>query len=148
MVADPGKERARSLGRLALLQRQLQRLAETELADTNRQREEVSEQIERLIEAMGGFSHVHRLFPHLYARRLEKLREREQALAGRSRLQEQKAMREKTRCERIGEHLAEARDDARRQSDEDGLLDMLEAASGRARPTGTKPPASRKLRGA
>ncbi|MCY6382371.1 hypothetical protein [Hoeflea prorocentri] len=148
MAADPRQERVRTLGRLALLQRQLQRLAETELADTNRQRAEVEEQIARLIEAMGGFSHVHRLFPHLYAKRLDKLKERGQALTGKARLQEQKARREKTRCERIGDHLDNVLEEASRQSDEDELLDLVEAASGRARPSDTRPQASRKLRGA
>ncbi|WP_419909699.1 hypothetical protein [Hoeflea sp.] len=148
MAADAFEKRARNLRRLAALQAQLHRLAETELAETNRQRIAVDAQIAHLVEVMGALSQVHRLFPELYARQLDKLKSRERTLAAQARIQEQKVLRERTKEERIGEHLADARDEADRLRDDEVLLDLLDAVKGSARtdsPNRTQ--ASRKLRG-
>ncbi|MEX3007052.1 hypothetical protein [Hoeflea sp. TYP-13] len=126
MAVNAHEERARNLARLAALQKQLQKLAEADLAETTRQREELRGQIEHLLEVMSGLSELHRLFPHLYARQLGTLRSREQTLIGQAQLQEQKIVRERTKNERIGEHLADAKGEAERYQEDEALLDLLE----------------------
>ena len=149
MAADAFEKRARNLQRLAALQSQLHKLAETELAETNRQRIVLGEQIAHLVEVMGGLSQVHRLFPELYARQLDKLKSRERALTAQAQIQEQKVLRERTKQERLGEHLATASAEVERIREDEGLLDLLDAVkgSGQMHDAG-RAQASRKLRGA
>ncbi|WP_136659691.1 hypothetical protein [Nitratireductor sp. XY-223] len=147
MAADALEKRARNLRRLAALQRQLHKLAESELAETNRQRIAVGEQIARLVEVMGGLSQVHRLFPQLYARQMVKLKSRESTLTAQAQLQEQKVLRERTKQDRIGEHLAAAAGEAEMMREEESILDLLDAVKGAT--SGGEPDraqASRKLR--
>lgn len=149
MAADAFEKRARNLQRLAALQSQLHKLAETELAETNRQRIVLGEQIAHLVEVMGGLSQVHRLFPELYARQLDKLKSRERALTAQAQIQEQKVLRERTKQERLGEHLATASAEVERMREDEGLLDLLDAVKGAGPENHAgRAQASRKLRGA
>ena len=149
MAADVFEKRARNLRRLAALQNQLHKLAETDLAETNRQRIVLADQIAHLVEVMGGLSQVHRLFPELYARQLDRLKSRERTLTAQAQIQEQKVLHERTKQERIGDHLAAASAEAERMREDEGLLDLLDAVkgSGQLHDAG-RAQASRKLRGA
>lgn len=126
MVADPRTKRISGLQRLVSLQRQLQRLAEADLAHANRERDEVRQAIENLVEAMSGMSAPHTLFPHLYARQLSTLKARDQVLAGQVELHKTRINTERTRGERVGHKLDQANLDSERHFDDEALFDMLD----------------------
>lgn len=126
MVADPRTKRIVGLRRLVALQRQLQRLAEADLAQANREREEVCSAIENLVEAMSGMSATHRLFPHLYARQLSTLKARDQMLAGQIDLHRARLNTERTRGDRVDHKLDQVNQDNERHFDEEALFDMLD----------------------
>lgn len=129
MVADPRTKRIAGLQRLVALQRQLQKLAEADLAQANREREDVRVAIENLISAMSGMSATHRLFPHLYARQLSTLKARDQVLVGQIELHKARINTERTRGDRVGDRLDKANLDSERHFDDEALFDMLDGVT-------------------
>lgn len=126
MVADPRTKRIAGLRRLVALQRQLQKLAEADLAQANREREEVRRAIENLVAAMSGMTATHRLFPHLYARQLSTLKARDQVLAGQIDLHRARINTERTRGDRVDHRLDQANLDNERHFDDEALFDLLD----------------------
>ncbi len=126
MVADAREKRIAGLRRLMRLQRQLQRLAEADLAHAMREREEVRQAIENLVDAMSGMSTPHNLFPHLYASRLGSLKARDQVLAGQIELHKTRINTERTRGDRVGERLDRVNLDRQRHVDDETLFDLLD----------------------
>ncbi|MCR9137915.1 MAG: hypothetical protein NXI27_18095 [Alphaproteobacteria bacterium] len=129
MVADPRTKRIAGLQRLVTLQRQLQKLAEADLAQANREREDVRIAIENLVAAMSGMSATHRLFPHLYARQLSTLKARDQVLVGQIELHKARINTERTRGDRVGDRLDKANQDSERHFDDEALFDMLDGVN-------------------
>lgn len=127
MVADARTKRIGGLQRLVALQRQLQKLAEADLAHALREREEVRQAIENLVNAMSGMSTPHRLFPHLYARQLSTLKTRDQVLAGQVELHKARINTERTRGDRVGHKLDQANLDSDRHTDDEALFDLLDS---------------------
>ena len=127
MAVDASAKRIISLQKLMKLQRQLQRLAEADLARVNRERGEVQIAMEELVDAMSGMSATHRLFPHLYARQLSNLKARDQVLAGQAEVHRGRIDTERKRGERVGERLDMANLESERHGDDEVLLDLLDA---------------------
>ena len=123
---DSEAKRLRGLRRLVALQAQLQRLAEADLAQAMRDRDAVRASIDGLLQAMGGLSDTHRLFPHLYAKQLARLKARDQVLAGQIERHRARINAEKKRGERVGERLGRASQALERQDQEEGLFDLLD----------------------
>ncbi len=74
-------KRSDKLKRLVAVQRQLEQMAELDLADTARSRREVSETIDIVADAMGSAHPMHRLFSGQYAVQLDRLAQKDQMLA-------------------------------------------------------------------
>ncbi|HEV7433808.1 MAG TPA: hypothetical protein VGO22_02880 [Pseudorhizobium sp.] len=121
-------ERARSqkLKRLVAVQRHLEQMAESELAATARHRAEVAQSMEVVIDAIGSMEPVHRQFSQHYAERFGRLTLKEQQLESVQQIQENKVLKERTKAERLEEHMKEARDLEDREAADEAIYDLLE----------------------
>lgn len=76
------KSRSDKLKRLVAVQRHLEQMAESELAETARQRRELADTIEVVADAMGSAKPLHAMFSGHYASQLGRLAQKDQMLLG------------------------------------------------------------------
>lgn len=120
------QNRSKKLKRLVTVQRHLEKMAESELAATTRHREEVAQSMEVVIEAIGSMDPVHRQFSQNYAERYGRLTIKDQQLENVQQFQENKVLKERTKAERLGEHMKDARDLEDREAADQAIYDLLE----------------------
>lgn len=120
------ESRYKKLRRLTAVQRQLEHLAEMELAELNRQRAFVEERIESLVEALASPKPVHTGFSRLYGGQIGLYKARDQVLSGRVRLQETRLLTERTRTERLEERTRVEGEAEARTGEDDAVLDILD----------------------
>jgi hypothetical protein len=125
-VASGSTTRSGKLKRLVKVQRHLEKMAEQELAATTRHRAEVNEQKDVVIEALSSLDPVHRTFAHHYAERYGRLTVKERQLAGVQQIQEMKVMKERTKGDRLQDHMKEARDLEDRESADNAIYELIE----------------------
>lgn len=114
------------LKRLVAVQRHLEKMAESDLAVTAKQRVEVAVELERVIEAIGSLDPVHRLFAQSYADRFGRLTAAEKQLAGVQKLQEMKVLRERTKGDRLEGNMKDARVLEDREVDDNAIYDLID----------------------
>ncbi|MCB5202674.1 hypothetical protein LH464_09340 [Neorhizobium sp. T786] len=124
-MAD-GLSRSKKLKRLVVVQRHLEKMAEQELATTTQHRQEVARSMEVVIEAMGSMQPVHRQFSQNYAERFGRLTIKETQLQNIQQMQETKVLKERTKADRLEEHMKEARDLEDREASDQAIYDLLE----------------------
>ncbi len=132
------ESRSKKLKRLVNVQRQLEKMAESDLAATTRQRQEVAESMEVVIEAIGAMDGVHRLFAQNYAERFGKLTLRDQQLTGVQRMQEIRVLRERTKGDRLEGHMKEARMEEDRLQADESIYDLIDMQNMLATPASSK----------
>ncbi len=132
------ESRSKKLKRLVNVQRQLEKMAESDLAATARQRREVAESMEVVIEAIGAMDGVHRLFAQNYAERFGRLTLRDQQLTGVQRMQEIRVLRERTKGDRLEGHMKEARMDEDRLQADESIYDLIDMQNMLATPASSK----------
>lgn len=118
--------RAAKLKRLVSVQRQIERMAETELAEANRERIAVAERIDGLVEALASPAPIHSGFSRLYGVQLGRLKTKDQLLAGRVRLREKRLLSERAKADRLAERAGEADEQERRAQEDDAVYDILD----------------------
>ncbi|MFN7103025.1 MAG: hypothetical protein ACK4N1_10440 [Pseudorhizobium sp.] len=118
--------RSKKLKRLVNVQRHLEKMAESELAATTRHREEVAQSMEVVIAAIGSMEPVHRQFSQNYAERYGRLTIKEQQLESVQQLQETRVLKERTKADRLEEHMKDARDLEDREASDQAIYDLLE----------------------
>lgn len=119
-------DRSKKLKRLVAVQRHLEKMAESELAATTRHRAEVAQSMEVVIEAIGSMEPVHRQFSQNYAERFGRLTLKEQQLESVQQIQENRVLKERTKADRLEEHMKEARDLEDREAADQAIYDLLE----------------------
>jgi len=128
-MAEP---RSRKLKRLVKVQRQLERLAEMDLAETNRERDRISAAIDGVVGAMNSLAPTHRVFSHIYAQRVGALTVRNQRLDGLASVQEQKLLVERSKADRLHETMMEESAAEEREAEDASLYDLIDQiAAGR-----------------
>ncbi len=132
------RSRSEKLKRLVAVQRHLERMAENELAETSRQRAEVGQSMDRVIDAIGSMDPVHMGFSEHYADRFVRLSNRDQQLAGMQTLGETKVVKERTKADRLEEHMKEARDLEMREEDDNAVYDIIDQRFASATPASSK----------
>lgn len=120
------KKKSEKLKRLVVVQRHMEKMAESDLANTARQREEVSASMDTVMEAIGSLNPVHRLFAQQYADRFDRLTNMEKQLAGIQQVQEMKVLRERAKGDRLEDNMAEARIGEDREADDDAIYDLVD----------------------
>ncbi|OLP45798.1 hypothetical protein [Rhizobium oryziradicis] len=119
-------KKSQKLKRLVAVQRHLEKIAELDLADTARQRQEISAGLNRVIEALGSMDPVHRLFAQSYAERFSRLSSDDRRMADVQRVQENVVLRQRTKAERLEDKMLEARDNEDREAEDNTLQDLID----------------------
>jgi hypothetical protein len=132
------KTRSEKLKRLVALQRHLERMAENELAETSRQREEVNQSMEQVVNAISSMDPVHMVFTGHYADRLGRLSVKDQQLAGMQTVIEMKVLKERIKAERLEEHMKDAREMETREADDNAVYDVIDQAFASLTPASSK----------
>lgn len=122
--------RSDKLKRLVNVQRQLEKIAETELADLSARRVEVQESLVAAVEAVGSVNPVHQLFVPVYAGQISRLTVRDSQLAGQQSVQEQKILRERAKGDRLEESMREARTHENRMAEDEQIFDLVDQTIG------------------
>ncbi|MEZ2132999.1 MULTISPECIES: hypothetical protein [unclassified Sinorhizobium] len=120
------RSRSEKLKRLVMVQRHLEKMAENDLAETTRAREEVNQSIERVIDAIGSVDPVHRIFSQNYAERFGRLTLKDQQLSGMQKLHETRVLRERTKGDRLEDNMKDARELERREADDNAVYDIID----------------------
>jgi VIT1/CCC1 family predicted Fe2+/Mn2+ transporter len=135
------KARAEKLKRLVAVQRHLERMAESELAETSRQRAALAETIEVVVDAMGSAHPMHRMFSGHYASQLGRLVQKDQMLLGIQQVHESRMLKERAKGDRLEESMKDARLSEEREAADNTILDLIDQH------VAVDPPASRKVDG-
>lgn len=118
--------RSEKLKRLVAVQRHLEKIAESDLAATTRQRQEVSQTMEVVLDAIGSLDSLHRIFSQHYSERFSRLTIQDSQLAGMQNLHERRVLKERTKGDRLEEHMEDARVDEDREADDNALYDLID----------------------
>lgn len=119
-------KRSQKLERLVRVQRQLERMAENELAHTLREQAAADAARQALIDAMGSLETVHRVMAGHYATRFTTVQGRIRTLSGVQAMQERRVLIEKTKADRLDDAARQASLQEEREEVDEGLLDLLD----------------------
>jgi hypothetical protein len=133
------KSRSEKLKRLVAVQRHLEQMAESELAETARQRRDLAETIDVVADAMGSASPLHAMFSGHYASQLGRLAQKDQMLLGIQQGHETRVLKERAKGDRLEENMKEARVLEDRTEADDAIYDLVDQY------VMGKPPASGKV---
>lgn len=120
------QSRSDKLKRLVIVQRHLEKIAEIDLASTTRQRQETSETMDVVVEAINSLDPVHRSFSHHYSNQYTKLQQQEQMLANVQQMHEMRVVRERTKGDRMEDRMKEARNAEEREAADDSIYDLID----------------------
>ncbi len=132
------QSRSKKLKRLVAVQRHLEQMAEQELAEATRVRAEVGHSIDQVVDAIGSVDDVHMAFAQQYAWRLGRLTLRDQQLEGMQAMIEMNVLRERTKADRLEEHMIEARAAELRESDDNAVYDIIDQRFAAIAPASSK----------
>ena len=120
------QNRSDKLKRLVTVQRHLEKMAEIDLANTTRQRQEAAETMEAVADAINSLNPVHRSFSRHYSGQYNKLQQQDQMLANVQQMHEMRALRERTKGDRMEDRMKEARDAEDRVAADDAIYDLID----------------------
>ncbi|WP_026613195.1 hypothetical protein [Ensifer aridi] len=135
------KPRSEKLKRLVAVQRHLERMAESELVETTRQRAALAETIDAVVDAMGSAHPMHRMFSGHYASQLGRLVQKDQMLLGIQQVHESRMLKERAKGDRLEESMKDARVSEEREAADNSILDLIDQH------VSVDAPASRKVDG-
>lgn len=124
------KTRSQKLQRLVAVQRHLEQIAEYDLAETTRQRSEVSQEMDSVIHALGSMDPVHHTFSQGYADRFNRLGIKDKQLTGMQELHQMRVQQERAKGDRLEDGMREAREAERREADDDAIYDIIDQKFG------------------
>jgi hypothetical protein len=118
--------RSEKLERLVKVQRHLEHMAEAELANTTRARQEVQENLAAVVDAIGSMAPIHQIFASLYSGQISRLTAKDQHLEGVQQIHQNKMTRERAKGDRLEENMKEARAEEDREAEDLSLYDILD----------------------
>lgn len=120
------QSRSEKLKRLVGVQRHLEKMAEIDLASTTRQRQEGAETMEAVAGAINSLDPVHRSFSRHYSNQYSKLQQQDQMLANVQQMHEMRVVRERTKGDRMEDHMKDARNAEDREAADDAIYDLID----------------------
>ena len=120
------RSRSEKLKRLVSVQRHLEKMAEIDLATTTRQREEVAETMDAVADAINSLNPVHRSFSRHYSGQYSKLQQQDQMLSNVQQMHEMRIVRERTKGDRMEEHMRDARSAEEREAADASIYDLID----------------------
>jgi hypothetical protein len=118
--------RSEKLKRLVKVQRHLEQMAESELANTTRARREVQENMDAVVEAIGSMAPVHQIFASLYSGQISRLTAKDQHFENLQMIQENRIVRERAKGDRLEENMKDARDFENREAEDNTIYDLID----------------------
>ena len=112
--------------RLVAVQRHLEQMAESELAETARQRRDLAETIDVVVDAMGSASPLHAMFSGHYASQLGRLAQKDQMLLGIQQVHETRVLKERAKGDRLEENMKDARVLEDHTADDNAIYDLVD----------------------
>ena len=119
------KSRSDKLKRLVAVQRHLEQMAESELAETARQRRELADTIDVVADAMGSAKPLHAMFSGHYASQLGRLAQKDQMLLGIQEVHEARVLKERAKGDRLEENMKDARMAEDREETDNAIYDLI-----------------------
>jgi len=104
----------------------MERMAESDLAETARQRVGVGQSMDVVMDAIGSLDAVHRLFAQTYADRFDRLSSAEKQLGALQRVQEMKVLREGAKADRLEENMKTAALAEQRELEDEAIYDLVD----------------------
>lgn len=120
------QSRSEKLKRLVTVQRHLEKMAEIDLANTTRQRQEAAETMDAVAEAINSLNPVHRSFSRHYSGQYSRLQQQDQMLANVQQMHEMRVVRERTKGDRMEDHMKDARSAEEREAADDAIYDLID----------------------
>lgn len=120
------QNRSDKLKRLVTVQRHLEKMAEIDLANTTRQRQEVAETMDVVVDAINSLDPVHRSFSRHYSGQYSKLQQQEQMLVNVQQMHEMRVVRERTKGDRMEDRMKEARSAEEREAADNSIYDLID----------------------
>lgn len=120
------KNRSEKLKRLVAVQRHMEKIAEIDLANTTRLRQEIAGKMDFAIEAIGSFEPVHLGLKDQYARQYGRLSGEDQQMANLQVVQEQRILREKAKGDRLEDHFHDAQQSEDREKEDNAVIELIE----------------------
>lgn len=120
------EHRSDKLKRLIAVQRHLEKMAENELTETARQRRELANTIDVVVDAMGSATPLHAMFSGHYASQLGRLAQKDQMLEGLQQVHEAQVLKERAKADRLTEHMKDARALEERAEADDAIYDLID----------------------
>ncbi|MFC3072473.1 hypothetical protein [Shinella pollutisoli] len=120
------KSRSQKLKRLVTVQRHLEKMAEIDLAGTTRQRQEVAESMDAVVDALNSLDPVHRGFSRIYSGQFSRLQQTDQMLANVQQMHEMRVVRERTKGDRMEDRMREAREAEDREAADTSIYDLID----------------------
>jgi GTP1/Obg family GTP-binding protein len=120
------QSRSQKLKRLVDVQRHLEKMAEIDLASTTRQREEGAEIMEAVAAAINSLDPLHRSFSRHYSSQYSKLQQQDQMLANVQQMHEMRVVRERTKADRMEDHMKDARNAEDREAADTSIYDLID----------------------
>lgn len=120
------KSRSQKLKRLVTVQRHLEKMAEIDLAGTTRQRQEVAESMDAVVDALNSLDPVHRGFSRIYSGQFSRLQQTDQMLANVQQMHEMRVVRERTKGDRMEDRMREAREAEDREAADISIYDLID----------------------
>ncbi|OJF95256.1 hypothetical protein [Pararhizobium antarcticum] len=120
------KSRSEKLKRLVAVQRHLEQMAESELAETSRQRRELADTIDVVADAMGSAHPLHAMFSGHYASQLGRLAQKDQMLHSIQQVHENRVLKERAKGDRLADNMRDARDIEDRAAADEAVYDLVD----------------------
>lgn len=120
------KTRSQKLARLVAVQRYLEQIAESELADTTRQRQVVSETMDVVAAAMSSPDPMHQMFSSVYSTQMGRLTHKDRILSGVQEVQEARVLKERVKADRLEENRKSAREMEDREEADTAIYDLVD----------------------
>lgn len=132
------KTRSEKLKRLVAVQRHMEKMAELELAETTRIRDELARRMDETIEAIGSFNPVHQSLKGQYATQYGRMSGEDGRLTHVQAAQESQILREKAKGDRLEENRQEALAGEEREREDNAVIDLIELNLAMGAPASSK----------
>ncbi len=124
------EKKSARIQRLVNIQRQKEKMAESELADILSLQQHNQDSMDSVITALGTFDPIHMVLSGHYSRRLSKLDSKQKQLSVHREIKERNMLTERVKAERMEERVQSFKMDEARAAEDETLQDLIDALGG------------------
>lgn len=120
------EKRSSRLQRIVNIQRQKEKMAETELAGVLNAQRNNQESVDSVLDALSTFDPIHMVLSGHYSKRLSNLDVKKRQLNVHREMQERNMMKERVKAERLEEKVESFKMDEAREAEDENLQDLID----------------------